>query len=91
MFGLNPRETAVLRRLFTPRKIQDFLDRLPVNFEKNGDTHMSPRRVLLERKAHCVEGALVAATALWLHGKPPLLLDLKTIEFDDEHVVALFK
>jgi hypothetical protein len=52
---------------------------------------MSPRRVLRERKAHCVEGALLAAAAFWLHGKPPLLLDLKTIEFDDEHVVALFK
>jgi hypothetical protein len=47
--------------------------------------------VLRERKAHCVEGALLAAAALWLHGKPPLLLDLKTIKFDDEHVVALFK
>jgi hypothetical protein len=91
MFGLNPRETAVLRALSTPRKIQDFLDRLPINFEKHGDTHMSPRRVLRERKAHCVEGALLAAAALWLQGKPPLLLDLKTIKLDDEHVVALFK
>ena len=91
MFGLNPRETAILRKLSTPRKIQDFLDRLPINFETNGDTHMSPRRVLRERKAHCVEGALLAATALWMHGKLPLLLDLKTIELDDEHVVALFK
>ena len=91
MFGLTKGEQATLRKLSTPRKIQDFLDRLPVNFEKNGDTHMSPRRVLRERKAHCVEGALLAAAAFWLHGKPPLLLDLKTIEFDDEHVVALFK
>ena len=91
MFGLTQKEQATLSQLSTPRKIQDFLDRIPINFEKHGDTHMSPRRVLRERKAHCVEGALVAAAALWLHGKPPLLLDLKTIEFDDEHVVALFK
>jgi len=91
MFGLNRREQAILRKLSTPRKIQDFLDRLPVNYEKRGDTHYSPRRVLRERKAHCVEGALLAAAALWLHGKPPLLLDLKTIELDDEHVVALFR
>ena len=91
MFGLNRREQAILRKLSTPRKIQDFLDRLPVNYEKSGDTHFSPRRVLREGKAHCVEGALLAAAALWMHGKPPLLLDLKTIEFDDEHVVALFK
>jgi hypothetical protein len=33
---------------------------------------MSPRRMLRERKAHCVEGALLAAAAFWLHGKPPL-------------------
>ena len=91
MFGLNHREQAILQKLSNPQKIQDFLDRLPINFEKHGDTHMSPRRVLRERKAHCVEGALLAATALWMHGKPPLLLDLKTIKLDDEHVVALFK
>ncbi|MFM8887274.1 MAG: hypothetical protein ACKOKC_12800 [Chthoniobacterales bacterium] len=28
MFGLNHREQAALRKLSTPRKIQDFLDRL---------------------------------------------------------------
>jgi len=88
---LTSRERNLFRRLDNPRKIQDFLDRLPVNFEKRGDTHYSPRRVLRERKAHCVEGALLAAAALWFHGRPPLLLDLKTRLFDDEHVVALFK
>jgi hypothetical protein len=91
MFGLTKREEAILRRLDTPIKIQDFLDRLPINFEKHGETHYSPRRVLRERKAHCTEGALLAATALWLRGERPLLLDLKTRLFDDEHVVALFR
>jgi hypothetical protein len=89
--GLNVRELAVLGRLSTPQKIQTFLDRLPVNYEKCGETHLSPRRVLRERKAHCIEGALLAAAALWLHGGRPLLLDLKTRLLDDEHVVALFK
>ena len=91
MTGLTPKETAVLRRLSTPGKIQDFLDRLPINHEKNGETHFSPRRVLQERKAHCIEGALLAAAALWFHGEKPLLLDLKTKLLDDEHVVALFR
>lgn len=91
MTGLTPRESAVLRSLSTPRKIQDFLDRLPINYEKNGETHFSPRRVLQERKAHCIEGALLAAAALWFHGRKPLLLDLKTKLLDDEHVVALFR
>jgi hypothetical protein len=92
MLGLTKREEAKLRRLNTPAKIQDFLDRLPINHEKNGDTHYSPRRVLREGRAHCIEGALVAAAALWLQGRRPLLLDLKTkVHDDDEHVVALFR
>lgn len=52
---------------------------------------MSPRRVLREKKAHCMEGALLAAAALWLQGEKPLILDLKTIADDTDHVVALFK
>lgn len=91
MLGLTASEERVLRRLDSPRKIQDFLDRLPINFEKHGETHMSPRRVLRECKAHCIEGALLAATALWLKGERPLLLDLKTKLLDDEHVVTLFR
>lgn len=91
MFGLSKKELAVLRRLSTPGKIQDFLDRLPINHVKKGATCFSPRQVLREKKAHCIEGALLAALALWLHGKPPLLLDLKATKNDYDHVVALYK
>ncbi len=93
MFGLSREELAVLKKLNTPNKIQDFLDALPLNYEKNGDTCRSPRTALLEGKAHCIEGALIAATALWLQGEKPLLLDLKTIDIDidPDHVVALYK
>ncbi len=52
---------------------------------------MSPRRVLKARRAHCLEGAMLAACALWFQGEKPLLLDLKTHKKDQEHVVALFK
>lgn len=91
MLGLTAGEEKTLRKLSTPRKIQDFLDRLPINFEKHGETHRSPRRVLRDRTAHCIEAALVAAAALWLRGEAPLLLDLKTTGEDDEHVVTLFR
>ena len=47
--------------------------------------------VLRRRSAHCLEGALVAALALWMHGEPPLLLDLDTAPSDVAHVVALFR
>jgi hypothetical protein len=50
----------------------------------------SVRRVLRERKGHCMEGALLAAAALRLHGHPPLLMDLETVR-DDDHVVALYR
>ncbi len=67
------------------------MDTLPINFEVDCETYMSPRRVIREKTAHCFEGALFAAAALAYHGQKPLLLDLRTERFDDDHVVALFK
>ncbi|MBY0111151.1 hypothetical protein K2Y00_04090 [Patescibacteria group bacterium] len=91
MFGLSSAELRTLKKLSTPEKIQEYLDTLPINFEKTEETLMSPRRVLRAQRAHCMEGALLAAAALWVQGEKPLLLDLKTDPEDDEHVVALFK
>ena len=88
--GLTRAEFAVLRRLSTPEKIQDFLNALPANFEIGGETCMSVREVLRRRRAHCIEGAMLAACALWVHGEPPLLLDLRAVR-DYDHVVALFR
>ncbi|MDP1964478.1 MAG: hypothetical protein Q8K93_20050, partial [Reyranella sp.] len=51
----------------------------------------SVRGVLRHRKAHCIEAAFVAACALWLHGDPPLLMDLTAAQGDSDHVVALFR
>ncbi len=84
-------ERRIFERLSTPVRIQDYLERIPANFEQTGETCRSPRRVLRDRTAHCVEGALFAAAALWYHGQVPLLLDLKTTTDDLEHVVALFR
>ena len=90
-YGFNSNELKILNQLNTPQKIQTFLNKLPINFEEKGDTAMSPREVLKKKNAHCMEGALLAATALWYHGKKPLLLDLVTTKDDDDHVVTLFK
>ena len=89
--GLTKAEEVQLRKLSTPRKIQDFLDTIPMNHEKNGETYKSPRLVLLDRKAHCMEGALLAAAALWLQGEKPLLMDFRTDHRDEDHVVALYR
>jgi len=91
MFGLSKEELAILKRLSTPNKIQDFLDTLAFNYEKNGETCMSPRSVLQNKKAHCLEGALFAATALWVNGSNPILMNLETLDIDDDHALALYK
>ncbi len=91
MFGLSAEELAVLKKLDTPEKIQDFLDDMPSNLSRYSESCSSPRMALRKGRAHCIEGAFIAATALWLAGKRPILMDLKAIDPDFDHVVALFK
>ena len=91
MTPFTPAERAVFRRLGTPEKIQRFLDHdLAYNKERDGVTCRSPRRVLRDRTAHCMEGALFGAAALRLLGHPPLLVDLEAVR-DDDHVLAVFR
>ncbi|MBX4195591.1 hypothetical protein KW796_01380 [Candidatus Parcubacteria bacterium] len=80
-----------LGKLNTPDKIQNFLNKTPFNFERGGETYRSVEQSLKAGRAHCFEGALIAAAALSMHGHKPLLLDLRTINKDADHVVVLFK
>jgi|SRR3989338_714679 len=92
MFGLNEKEMKILKKLNTPKKIQDFLDKIPINFEEDGkDTCMSPRVVLRKGKAHCIEGAIFAALCLKLNGEKPLLVDLTATPKDFDHVICVFQ
>lgn len=84
-------EVKILRRLSTPVKVQDFLDALPFNFVDGNETCMSPRKVLKERRAQCMEGAMFAAAVLRFHGLPPLVLDLTATHDDADHVLAVYK
>ena len=86
--GFTKEQISLLRKLDSPQKIQDFLEAMRANF---GETNMSPKKVLEKRKAHCFEGALLAAAALRFHGKEPLIVDLKTTHNDDDHVLAVFR
>ena len=88
---LTAAELKFLRRLNTPRKVQDYLNSLTQNHEPEGDTCLSPRRVMREKRAHCIEGAMLAALAFRIHGQKPLILDLESARHDQDHVVALFK
>jgi hypothetical protein len=85
-----PAERAVFKRLRSPELIQRFIDELAYNKEEGGETCRSPRRVLRDRIAHCMEGAMFGAAALRTIGYPPLLLDLEAVQ-DSDHVLAIFR
>src|SRR5437588_12037978 len=80
-------ELRTLRGFKTPAALQRFLDDLPYHL---ADTAWSPRVVLREGTAHCLEGAMFAAAALRVLGFPPLLWDLEA-DNDTDHVLAIFK
>src|SRR3990167_6661781 len=84
-------ERILLKKLSTPQKIQNYLDTLPINFERTGETCMSPRATIRAKTAHCIEGAFLAAAALAYHGHTPLLMDFQTLPDDEDHVITLFK
>ena len=88
--GLTPAEFAVLRRLNTPEKIQAYVNAIPHNWELGGETCLSVRTVLHEKRALCIEGAMLAAAALWVNGEPPLIMDLRATR-DYDHIVTLFR
>lgn len=91
MHTFPPFMQRIYKRLNTPDKIQSFVNDLPANFELKGETYMSPLRTLTEKRAHCMEGAMLAASILRYHGRQPLLMDLRAKKPDQDHVVALFK
>lgn len=88
---LTAAELRIFRRqLDTPPKIQRFLDDIRYNTEAHGETFRSPRRVLADRTANCIEGAVLAAAALRVQGDPPLIMDLTAVR-DEDHVIAVFR
>jgi hypothetical protein len=91
MDTFDARERRILKKLKTPVRIQKFLDDdIGYNLEPRGDTCLSPRLVLRQRVAHCMEGALLAAAALRMLGHPALLVDLEAVR-DSDHVLAVYR
>src|SRR5256714_8494545 len=86
-FGLAGSELRKLRTLKTPLGVQKLLDDLPYNLTY---TARSPKKVLHDRTASCLEGGILAAAALRVLGFPSLIFDLEA-EQDTDHVVAIFK
>lgn len=80
-------EEKLLRKLNSPGKIQDFLDDLPYRCES---VHLPASAVLRQNKAHCFDGALIAAAALRRADCVPYLIDLCAKE-DDDHILCAFQ
>lgn len=91
MFPEDSKEYRLMKKLNTPHKVQVFLESIPYNHEKGGETCMSPARVLRENKAHCIEGAFLACVAFMLAGRKPLIVSLKVEKPDDDHIIVIFK
>ncbi len=92
-YGYSKEEIRLFKKLDTPQKIQDCINKIPFNFEDKWGTCMSPRKVLGKNKADCIEGALLAYAILEFHGQKPLVVDLRSTKkpYDYDHVIAVFK
>jgi hypothetical protein len=84
------RERHVIRRLRTPGAVQRWLNALPYNQERGGETLRSFRGVVRHNTAHCLEAALAAAVVLEQHGYPPLVLSFESIDQLD-HVIFVHR
>jgi hypothetical protein len=85
--GFSSAELRKLRAMKTPAGIQHFIDALPYNLRVDA---RSPKMVLQDATASCLDGGIFAAAALRALGFPPLIFDLEA-ERDTDHVVAIFK
>ena len=83
-------ERALVTRLRTPLAVQQWLNALPYNAEKGGETLRSLRGVVQHGTAHCLEGALAAAAILEQHAYPPLVLSFESEDLLD-HVIFVYR
>jgi len=83
-------EQKLIRRLRTPAAVQRWLNSLPYNTEKGGETLRTFRGVVRTGSVHCLEAALSAAVILEQHGFPPLVLSFESIDLLD-HVIFIYR
>jgi hypothetical protein len=88
--GLSREVAVALAALKTPERIQDFVNDIPWTHDPAATHARSVVGVLEHQSAKCIEGAFVAACALWLAGERPLLMDLGAVG-DVDHVIAVFR
>lgn len=87
---LTQAEQRLIARLRTPLAVQRWLNALPYNTERGGETLRSFRGVVATGTAHCLEAALSAAVILEQHRYPPLVLSFESIDLLD-HVIFVYR
>lgn len=86
---LTSEHRTIFDRLGDPWSLQAFIaGEIRYNFEPRGPTAFGPIEVLKRRTAHCFEGAVFAAAALWYHGYPPTLVLLEAPEDFDHNLIV---
>jgi hypothetical protein len=85
-----PAELRIIGRLRTPSDVQKWLNALPYNTERGGETMRGFRGVVRTRTAHCLEAVLFTAVVLEQHGYPPLMLGFESIDLLD-HVIFIYR
>ncbi len=85
-----PTERRLIARLRTPHAVQRWLNALPYNTERGGETLRSFRQVVRTGTSHCLEAALAAAVVLEQHRYPPLVLSFESIDLLD-HVIFVYR
>ena len=85
-----PAERRLIARLRTPNAVQAWLNAVPYNVEKGGETLRTFRGVVRTGTAHCLEAALSAAVILEQHRYPPLVLSFESIDLLD-HVIFVYR
>ena len=80
----------MIASLRTPAAVQRWLNAMPYNQERAGETLRSFRGVVRTGTAHCYEAALAAAVVLEQHGYPPLVLSFESIDQLD-HVIFVYR
>ena len=70
--------------------MQRWLNGLPYNTERGGETLRSFRGVVRAGTAHCFEAALSAAVIMEQHGYPPLILSFESIDLLD-HTLFVYR
>ena len=83
-------ERHLISRLRTPLAVQSWLNALPYNLEKGGETLRTYRGVARTKTAHCLEAALSAAVILEQHRYPPLVLSFESVDLLD-HVIFVYR